>query len=375
MKKIFIISSVLLVLVLMLLGVYNFAFKKQSAILEASVDNTKVGEFKAEPSISKIEMLSEAPIKAPTIDKKNKQIKYYSDTDGTVWSMNSDGGNKKIQSDFKIPGLKKVTWSPDSNKVLTVVNSDNVDNFYQFDHSINKGIKLKNGIDSAVWDMLGNKIFYKHFDPVTKSRTLNISNPDGSDWQKITDIFKRDVQIAPVPLSSFVSFWNLPDAFEETSFNLVGIVGGQPKTLLQGKFGADYLWSPDGTQALVSSVEKRAGKIMTLGLINQQAEYTDLGIPTIVSKCLWAEDGKTIYFALPGGIPDDSIMPNDYINSKFFTEDTFWKLDIATGKRERIIEINEIQGKFDSTNLMLSADEEALLFVNRADKQLYKIML
>ena len=154
---------------------------------------------------------------------------------------------------------------------------------------------------------------------------------------------------------------------------IIGAIGGQTQVIFKGRYGGDYLWSPDGTQALVSSLGDENSKMPTLGLITINSEYHDLNIPTIVSKCVWSSDGKTIYYALPGGIPDSVIMPNDYQNGKFTTEDTFWKMDIATGQKERLVSANEISGKYDSSNLFLSATNSALYFVNKIDGKLYRI--
>ena len=114
---------------------------------------------------------------------------------------------------------------------------------------------------------------------------------------------------------------------------------------------------------------------MTLGTIDMNGTYVDLGIPTVVSKCVWSNDDKTVYYALPGGIPDSAVMPDDYIANKFTTSDTFWKLDITTGMKERIIDPADENGTYDSSDLFLSPTENALFFINKIDNKLYKIVL
>ena len=61
------------------------------------------------------------------------------------------------------------------------------------------------------------------------------------------------------------------------------------------------------------------------------------------------------------------------MKNNFTTQDTFWKMDVATGKKERVIETTDISGKYDSTNLFLSNKEENLYFVNRIDGKIYKL--
>jgi hypothetical protein len=378
MKKIFIISIALLGVTLFFLGVYNFAFKKNDPVKTSpqtqTEDTTKTAIVQKTPE--KITAVSDRAVISPVFDKKNEAIIYYSAKDGTVWSIDPDGNTKNQISSTVLTGLKSVAWSYDRSKVLTKIEKTSQASFYEYDYQTKKGTLLKDGLDTVAWDNVGSKIIYKYYDVKTKKRSLNIANPDGSGWQNLVDsVPYREISIAPVPLTSLISYWNSSDASEETQLQTVGLIGGQPETILKGRFGADYLWSPDGKQALVSSLASKDSKMVTLGLVTLDGKYNDLNIPTTVSKCVWSFDGKTLYYALPGGVPDKAVMPNDYQDNKFNTEDTFWKMDIATGQKDRVIGTTEISGKYDSSNLFLSPTQGALYFVNKIDGKLYRIVL
>ena len=376
MKKIFIISAVLLGVVLFFLGIYNFVFKESDPkITQKAEDQKPATQEETKKKTQMLTAISREAVMGPSIDEKSATILYYSAKNGTVWRMGLDGEGKQQVLATEINGLKSVHWSPDNSKDLTAIEENGQLVFFEYDYNTQKSTKLKNGLDTAVWDNLGTKIFYKYYDSDTQKRSIDIANPDGSGWKKLVDTEIRNISIAPIPLTSTVSFWNSPDANEETQLSTVGSSGGGLQTIFKGKYGADYLWSPDGTKALVSSLLDKNSKMTTLGIVTLKGEYSDLGIPTVVSKCVWSADGKTIYYALPGDIPDSAFMPNDYQDKKFFTDDTFWKIDIAANKKERIIEASEISGKHDSTNLFLSPIGDALYFVNRVDGKLYKIAL
>lgn len=380
MKKLFITSLTLLVIVLIFLGIYNFAFKKEgnssaeqiSAQQKEQVSNAENNAFEKNKKIS---MIVPEAVAGFTIDKKTQDIKYYEAKNGTAWKVDTNGKNKQQLSDMKISGLKNVLWSMDQARSLLYSKKENQNVFYEYDYSGKKNTVLKSGLDTAVWDNLGTKILYKYYEGGTGKRSLNIANPDGSDWQKIADIENRDILISPVPLTSIVSFWNYPSAKEETKLQVVGLTGGEVKTILTGKFGADYAWAPNGAQALVSSLSAKDNKTISLGVVTADGLYQDLNIPTLVSKCAWSADSRTIYYALPGNIPSDALMPNDYLENKFTTADTFWKMDITTGEKVRIVEVGEILEKYDSSNIMLSPTEDALYFINKIDQKLYKIEL
>ncbi|MEI7890520.1 MAG: hypothetical protein WCI36_00975 [bacterium] len=379
MKKVFIISSVLLFVVLIFLGIYNFAFKKESKVVDQSLNNkdvqTTVESKVKEIKIEKITSVTKEAVIGTVIDKKTQDLKYYNAASGIVWMTDGDGKQERQLSQTRVANLTSVFWSPDQNKVLTVTKKEGKEAFYMYDYVIQKGTLLNAGLDTVVWDNIGTKIFYKYFDKASSKRSLNIANPDGSEWQKLADIEARILKIAAIPLTSEVSYWNYPNANEETILQSISVTGGQPKKILTGRYGADYVWSPDGANVLVSSLSNKNDKTVMLGIVTFEGKYQDLNVPTIASKCVWSRDGKTIFYALPGGIPAGSLMPNDYQENKFNTDDTFWKMDITTGKKERIIETNEIIGKYDSINLFLSATQDALYFTNKIDNKLYKISL
>jgi Tol biopolymer transport system component len=173
-----------------------------------------------------------------------------------------------------------------------------------------------------------------------------------------------------------VSFWNRPNGLEKSLFQATSFSGSNTRTLLSDRFGGDYLWSPDGEKVLVSSTQEKGTSKITLATINKNGgEFRSLVIPTIVSKAAWSLDGKILYYALPGSLPDNVVLPNDYFSKKLLTADTFWKLDFETGKRERLMEGSEIGIEFDSTDLFLSMKGDALYFLNRRDGKTYQISL
>lgn len=374
MKKVFIISAILLVVVLVFLGVYNFAFKKNEAAVQRPVSEPE--KVAATPiKMEKIKALSSSAVLGAVFDKKTAGVKYYDANTGFVWEVSANDQGKQQITNTKVLGLKNVLWSPGLNKVLTTIQKDGQNSFFEYDYSLQKAVPLKNGIDTVVWDNLGTKILYKFFDATAKKATLNIANPDGSGWQKIADVNIRNLSIAQIPFTPLVSYWNAPNAAQETLLRAVSLTGGEPRVILTGRYGADYLWSPDGTMALVSSLASKESRNVVLGLVGMDGKYQDLGIPTLASKCVWSKDSKTIYYALPGEIPADAIMPNDYQENKFNTDDTFWKMDVTTGKKDRIIEVSEINGKYDSSQIFLSEAEGVLYFVNKTDQKLYRLIL
>lgn len=385
MKKIFIISSVFLLIVLVFLGIYNFAFKKNTSPSDISKDTASPSvpgnkpasdPEKTEESKGKIYSISQEAVISPTLNKTRDRIVYYTQEIGNVYEIYLDGGSKRTVSSKNLPDLKNVFWSPGKDQVISMFGKDGKNYFSFFDYNTKSGKELNPNIVAAAWSNLGDKVLYEYSDARTKRQTLNISNPDGTDWKKLSDSPYGGAEVAPIPQTSFISFWNAPSGFEETRLQAIGLAGGEAKTLFSGKFGADYLWSPNGGKALVSSGEAKGSSKIMLATINASGgEYQNLNIPTFVSKCVWSADNKTVFYALPGFIPDGSVMPNDYLDKKVTTKDTFWKVDVTTGKMERIIELDDLKSGFDATDPFLSPEENILFFTNRLDGKLYRIDL
>ncbi|MCX6761688.1 MAG: hypothetical protein NTY33_02485 [Candidatus Moranbacteria bacterium] len=378
-KKIFLISLTLFCVALLFFGIYNFAFKKPTAVtpvVEQKAPAVVTPQVVPKVSTDPIATISDEAVLAPTLVSGTNAVKYYSRNSGRVYQIDFDGNSKRTLSDKELIGLSAVLWSPDKNKVITKFVSAGTTKFYAYDYTSLQSTQLKNNVDEIAWQNTGNRIFYKYYDAATKKRTLNISDPDGTNWTKLADIDFRNISIAQIPQSGLVSFWNKPDAFFETTLKSVPLIGGEEKVLLKGVFGADYLWNANGTAALVSHSDAKGGTKIQLSLINSNGgEFRDLNLPSFASKCAWAKDNRTIYCAMPGEVPASAILPNDYDQEKFHTADTFWKIDTTTGEKNRIIDLNKITNKYDATDLFLNADESILFFTNRTDGKLYRITL
>lgn len=376
-KKIFITSSALFAILLIFLGIYDFAFKQNALPEQTPGANTAAAPVGGQTanSAAKITAVSDEAVLAPMIDMENSVIKYYAKSTGKAYQIDFDGNNKKTLSNEALSGLTDAVWSPDGTKVITKFMLGVTTKFFYYDYSTGRGTPLKSNLDTVVWQN-DNKIFYKYYDPKTQERTLNISDPDGANWNKIADLDYKRVSIAPVPRTGLVSFWNSPAAGLETAFESAPVLGGTATSLLKGSFGVDYLWNHDGSAVLFSRSNQKNGSQIQLGIMNDQGgEFKDLGISTFVSKSAWSTDGKTVYYALPESFPANVTLPDDYLSGKFQTDDSFWKVDTSTGEKTQILDVDSAAAKIDATDLFLNTDESMLFFVNKVDGKLYRINL
>lgn len=379
MKKLFFISSVALGIVLILLAVYNFAFRNN--VNNPLVEDTKTMELKnksvedAAPKEDLVKAMSDEKVVSPLYDSTENNVIYFSPKEKSIKRISTDTLSTMPVMILSGEPLRAI-WSPLKKQALVEMRADQSVRWYLVDTEKKTELALKDGLETPIWTALGDRIVYKYYDIKTKERSLSIANPDGSDWKKIGDSPFKNMNAAVAPQSSMLTFWNEGNAFEETSLRSLSLVGSEVKTIFSGKFGAEYVFSPDGQKILMSSTNQKGGTSTMLGLLlNQGVQYQNLLIPTLVAKTAWSKNNSSIYYALPGSLPDNAVMPNDYFSKPLLTQDTFWKVNIETGEKKRIVETKDITRGYDASSIMVNDDETMLVFVNRADGRLYRIKL
>lgn len=375
MKKLFIIFVILFALSLIFLGVYYLGFNDSSnhnSSDEVSIFNKITSDDNDIPN-QMITQITEGKIIAPALTTGGGRIRYVNAENGSIEEIDLSGTNKKILFENNFTGIRHVAWSTDRQKLLMQSATNKA--YHVFD--IEDGTKepFKNNVDNAVWTTSGNRVLYKYFEEKSKERSLNIANADGSDWKKIAPLEIRNASFTQIPRSASVLYWNTGSAHAKSDLRSIGIVGiSESKKIGMEPFGADYLPSPNGEYILLSALTEEAGDKMRLSLMNQNGgELRALDIPTFLSKAIWSKDSSTIFYALSNIAPDGTLLPDDYQNEKFMTRDSFWKVDVQSGQKERLIPLNTISQEYDAINLFLSPIEDTLFFVNRYDDQLYRL--
>lgn len=380
MKKLFFISGSFFLVVLAFLAVYNFAFKNNSADPIADpkkkeeVEKKKESEAEtASHSVAFQQIIAESVLQ-PVAGENS--LFYYSKRDNALKEASLDG--KEITTRIeRLPGTPaRIVWSPNRLGALLLVKDSSGDLWYYADLRNRLVTPLKKDMSRLVWTSLGDRILYQFTDPLSGERSLNISGPDGANWEKLADLGKDDYFIAAIPQSSLVAFWPKTDGGRTSALEVITVNGDNRHTVATGRFGSDFLWSPDSRRILMQSVTEQNGHLLALGLTDENGMgYKNLVAPTLISKVVWSKDNETFYYALPGTFPADAVLPNDYFGKPLYSKDTFWKMNVRTGKKERLIPLSEMTEGFDATDVFLAPTETDLYFVERASSKLYRITL
>jgi hypothetical protein len=382
MRKLFYSSLALFLLVIIFLLAYNFAFKNNandakvpSPSKEATnTDDSEEGFGKEKSAVIATAVTN--PINENILGAStgpDDSLFYYSYDDQSFKKATLEGKNKTVLLS-NLPGKPiRIVWSPKRDAALVLIEGAPSNRWHTATFGTKSLTPLKPEILRITWNGLGDKIYYV-FKNASGEFSLNRSNPDGSDWKEVTSLGSRDVFLGTIPQSNRVSFWTRPNGLEESLLDAIDVDGSNRTKLFSGRFGGDYLWSPNGEQIAVSASLSKGGPV-TLAIMNKNGgELQSLNIPTLISKVVWSKDGSKLFYALPGGL-DQSLLPNDYFEKKLSSQDTFWQVDLGTGKSSRLLELADIGQSFDSIDLSLSAAEDILFFTDRSTQRVYRIDL
>lgn len=378
MKKLFIISGSLFVFFAALLSAYVLVFRQEApGPKKNSIENENIPEgYRPGLENGKIRaIMSDVVATDFFLEKNNNKIRFYSRETGKLYETDVAGqGGKETFSGSWI-GATRVLWSPQNDNVIFEFDRENDQKeFVFFNAESKKETKLSEGTDAVSWESSGKKIIYKYFDKASSRGSLDIANADGSEWKSILEnVNFWHVSISQIPAIQQVSFWNSPSSQEETNLFLVDFSGGESKRLFSGKKGADYLWSPDGKKALVSFLNEKSGP--NSGIIDRDGNFTDLRVPTVASKTAWSSDSRNIYYSIPGSFPQDAIWPEGYEKGLFKTKDTFWTMDVESGEKKRLLDLDSYERDYDVYKPQLSANGDFLIFLNRIDGYIYRLEL
>lgn len=375
-KRFFIGSSIFFLAILLLWGLYALFFSPAKPEVAVTPPSPEIPQ-EILPASNAITVAIDAPILSPSLSSAGEgTILFVDKNTGTLEKFNIASESKEVLAQETLTAPINAVWQKSGAFVFAKEFRSNEVSFRLFHiGSSDAPVALKWGVRYLIWDELGENILYTFQDPSGKM-TLNKSLPNGSEWKELAKLPANPVLLASIPKTPLVAFWGKPSNLHNGELKTVNITNGDTKTLYPGKYGANYLWSPNGEKILMSWAPEKNGSKTALATLNKNGgEYVDLNFPTIVDKCVWSKNSVTVFCALPGSLPQGAVMPDIASDPSLISNDTFWKIDTQTGKSERVIPLESMVASYNASELLLSPDESTLFFLNRKDAKLYSIDL
>lgn len=370
MKKFLITFIIVLVLLASALLVYNYFFKEEISPDDLAGQQLIQEELTQTISSEKLKTISSEPILSPIVE--GNKVKYYSVNNGYVYQSNFDGSNLIRISSNVLTDLIESLWSPNKDKVIGLFSSGSQTKKYLYDFNNQRAILLNKNIREVVWAPDKEKIAYQYYDPLTEENSINIADPDGSNWQTILKTRMKDLVIE-WPSPEMISLRIKPSGLAQSVAYSLDVASGALKRIFNDTFGLTLLWSPQGDKVLYSETNNQ-GKNLKLKLADKNGQLIgEFKFATLPEKCVWSQDNRSFFCAVPRVIADKAIIPDDYYKDLLNINDDFFKVNLETG--QAILLTSSGFDNFNVSSLLLSPQEDYLLFVNKKDGLLYSLEL
>jgi len=264
-------------------------------------------------STGPIKAISQEAVLSPVID--SQKVKYYLKSNGNVFESSFDGSQSTRISSNILPNLLKVLWSPNKDKVIAIFEEDGLLKKYLYNYNTGVSVSLDRNIRWVAWSPTENKIAYQYYDPRTENNNISTANPDGCR-------------------------------------------------------------SPLGDKLLFSETDNR-GKNLKLKIADlTKSTINELNFVTLPEKCVWSQDDRTLFCAVPKNISALATLPDDYYKGLVSFADNFWIINLDTQEKIQIyLPTDEEAASYDARELLLSPLEDYLLFINKKDGLLYTLHL
>ena len=370
LKKIFIILIILLILVVGLLVVYNFFIKKEEPNGSTITPGTSIPTTLL---TGPIQAISQEPVLDPIID--NQKVKYYSKNNGYVFESSFNGSEQTRLSSNILLDLLKVLWSPNKDKVIAIFEKDGLLGKYLYDYDTGVSTSLDRNIRWLAWSPIEDKVVYQYYNPQTEDNNISLANPDGSQWTNILTTRMKNL-IVEWPNSEQITIRTKPSGLAQSVVYTIDLATGDFQKIISETYGLTVLWSPLGDKLLFSETDNQ-GKNLKLKIADlAKSTVQELDFVTLPEKCVWSQDNRTVFCAVPKTISNLATLPDDYYKRLVSLADDFWVINLDIGEKNQIyIPINEEEMSYDVQQLLLSPLEDYLLFINKRDGHLYSLEL
>ena len=377
MKKILLISGIVIVVAAGGYLLWRFVLAPAPTVVDEGAGTLPAGEeatfTEQEPQVitaarQKLLAISQMPVFDYWMDKNTGDI-YYVNLAGEIYK-NSSGQEEKVSSQT-LSGIHSVQPAADGSKAMITLNYPFNTAITVFDASDNTFQPLPAGTISASWDPnSNNRIAYLKTNGNGTKSTISLMTLSTGKTSTVSRLYQKDLELEwAAPSALYLK--QKPSSEYNSSIWSLDIKTKRFSLIINEESGLDVLWSPDGSTGLKFTSN---GFSHSFDLIdNKNNLLANLGAATLPSKCVF--DKSEIYCAISVEIPPRTKLPDDYLKRNILFADVLYKIDLATGEVELLIEpantLVFLNVVIDVEHLTLR--DNKLLFINRYDNKLYSL--
>lgn len=365
-KKIFIITLILFILTSGSLAVYNFFLKDKGE--PAPRDDEQNDDLGRKPK-----PISKDKVFAPTIGQDDRTVKYYLQNSGRAFQSAFDGSGLNPVSTADLSGLTKIVWSPDKTKVISFFETQGTTKKYVYDYQTKISTLLNENIKTVSWSPDGQKIAYQFQIADGSAANISVANPDGSQWRNIFQTRLENL-VVEWPAPTKISLRSRPSGLSAGFLFTLDPETQDFKKILSDINGLSSKWSLDSQKIIYSATDQKGKNLKLYVAQADGGNGSQLPTQTLVEKCVWSKDNRTVFCAVPQKISENAVWPDDYFLNRVAVKDDIYLIDTTNGEKTKIFE-SSAEYTFDVAEMLLSPMEDYLLFVNRSNGLLYSLGL
>lgn len=372
-KKIIII---LLIIALLVGGAafYLIYFKKLPA-LPFGLSGEKITEQVPTPGSEitpdeKLKQISSDGALSPVATADNAHIQYIG-KDGDIFEVSFDGSEIKKTPFMPLQNLIKILWAKDRSTFAAVYGGTEKKKFFYYDPANKQATPYANSITSLTLSKTDNTLAYHSSDGAASTPLIVVADLDGKNARTVLQARIRGVDLSWVSQNE-VAVSTTPSGLAPNMLWLLSTASSKLSSVLSDIYGLTVRWAPSGESFLFSQTTAQ-GKNLSLSLSNKNGTVIkQLSITTLPEKCVFAHDEKSVVCAIPRALPD-IVWPDDYYKKVYSASEQIWRVDLASGKKDLLHEFET--PLFNASELILSPQEDILVFMNRENGELYRLVI
>jgi len=334
-------KPIIIVIILVIAVIVTYACRKQQTGLKVvNPDNEKV-------------LFSQLSLDGKSMYYFSQNKKYLK-----KWDLEKNKTENWLELNFDT--VDRITYAPDMEKALVHwSNPENAFDAHTLLISLNDKKpenELSTNILNAAWSADSSKIAYHYFDWDNNINNISISDPDGSNAEKILDTKIDDLGFAWTDENTLI-YYSIPSEISTTELNNLDINSKNSSVIASDIYINN-----------IKSVNNQ--KKALLDIANDENSFYKLNVYDSKTKKLTALDLATTV-AQTGQVADTSILYTAYRPSSTSSSDQLEKIDLSSNKIDKIdLKLNQI---IKTEALFPTSDGKTLYIVSDGD--LYKIIL
>lgn len=307
-----------------------------------------------------------------TISKKDtffdKTYLYYVErASGNLYQYDIASRTSTRISNRTLPGIQEAVWTPDGKNVFlrflsSTDEGDETIDTYALPATGEGGYFLEKNLDQVL--VTGSSTVVTLLTSSTGSIATN-ARIDGSNPKTFFSSNLSSLRLVPAGknMAAYTKASGQIDGFG-FMINPAGVF-----TRILGPIrGLTLLPSPSGKQVVYSGF---SGNTLSASILDTATRTTTvLPIAILPEKCVWTQDEKTVYCAVPRSVPTS--WPDSWYQGSVSFSDRIWKIDLDARLATLVLDPVTVGNVvIDAVSLTVDSKNDILVFTNKKDGSLW----